>query len=293
MAGQPVVRVHQVVVAGAVAGLGLHHPVGEGTELGGQLLLGQSLVGAGVDVPDEDTGSELHGGREGAGRGAGEDLDLDVDLGEALRELHDVDVHPAGVAGAGLVEGRGVHAEHRHAAWSVAAVGGPAQSARLRVTTRLRVAAQGTEPCHVLGHAALHSAGRVRSTVERRNGPFPFPLCRTFSWGAGARADTPTPAPVLPAPKVGPWRDPSAPSPAAPRIRTGCAGWTGGSRARSGPSCGGRPIRWRWTSGTGRRRGRRSSCWGGCVPSGPMPRWSGWRSTRPGSPRQSRTGGTG
>lgn len=96
--------VHEVVVAGAVAGPGLHHAVGEGAELGGQLLLGQSLVRARVDVPDEDAGGQFDGGREGGGGRPREDLDLDVDRGEALRELHDVDVHAAGVAGAGLVE---------------------------------------------------------------------------------------------------------------------------------------------------------------------------------------------
>ncbi|MGX1119653.1 hypothetical protein RKD37_005016 [Streptomyces ambofaciens] len=78
--------------------------MGEGAELGGQVLLGQSLVGSRVDVPDEDAGGEFDGGREGGGGRPREDLDLDVDLGEALRQLHDVDVHAAGVAGAGLVE---------------------------------------------------------------------------------------------------------------------------------------------------------------------------------------------
>src|SRR5690606_34170696 len=104
VAGEPVVGVDQVVVAGAVAGPGLHDAVGEGAQLGGQVLLGESLVGTGVDVPDEDAGGEVHGGREGGGGGPGEDLDLDVDGGEALREFHDVDVHAAGVAGAGLVQ---------------------------------------------------------------------------------------------------------------------------------------------------------------------------------------------
>lgn len=96
--------VDQVVVAGAVAGPGLHDAVREGAQLGGQLLLGQALVGAGVDVPDEDAGGELDGRRESSGRRPREDLDLDVDRGEALREFDDVDVHAARVAGAGLVE---------------------------------------------------------------------------------------------------------------------------------------------------------------------------------------------
>ncbi|BFO22671.1 hypothetical protein SHKM778_90590 [Streptomyces sp. KM77-8] len=94
----------QVVVAGAVAGPGLHHAVGEGAQLGGQLLLGEAFVGARVDVPDEDAGGEFDGGRDGGGGRAREDLDLDVDRGEALREFDDVDVHAARVAGARLVE---------------------------------------------------------------------------------------------------------------------------------------------------------------------------------------------
>ncbi len=105
--------VDEVVVAGAVTGPGLHHAVREGAQLGREVLLGQALVGARVDVPDEDAGGQLDRGREAAGRGPGEDLDLDVDRGEPLGQLHDVDVHAAGVAGAWLVERRGVHGEHR------------------------------------------------------------------------------------------------------------------------------------------------------------------------------------
>lgn len=98
-------RVDQVVVAGPVTGPGLHHPVREGTELGGQILLGEPFVRAGVHMPYEDSGREFHLGRQGPGRRAREDLDLDVDRGEALGELHDVDVHAARVAGARLVQG--------------------------------------------------------------------------------------------------------------------------------------------------------------------------------------------
>ncbi|MGX1369120.1 hypothetical protein RKD19_004479 [Streptomyces canus] len=104
VAGEPVVRVDQVVVAGAVTGPGLHHAVGEGAQLGGEVLLVEALIGARVDVADQDAGGHLDGGRQTAGRRAREDLDLDVDRGEALRELDDVDVHAARVAGAGLVE---------------------------------------------------------------------------------------------------------------------------------------------------------------------------------------------
>lgn len=53
--------VDEVVVAGAVACPGLHHAVGEGAELGRELLLGEAFIGARVDVADEDAGGEVHG----------------------------------------------------------------------------------------------------------------------------------------------------------------------------------------------------------------------------------------
>ncbi|GAA3096283.1 hypothetical protein GCM10020254_46880 [Streptomyces goshikiensis] len=104
VAGEPVVGVDEVVVAGAVSGPGLHHAVGEGAQLCRELLLGEALVRARVHVAHEDAGGELDHGGEAALGGPGEDLDLDVDRGEALGELHDVHVHAAGVAGAGLVQ---------------------------------------------------------------------------------------------------------------------------------------------------------------------------------------------
>lgn len=137
-------RVHEVVVAGTVTGPGLHHAVREGTQLGREVLLGETLVGARVDMPDEDSGSQLDGRRETAGGRAREDLDLDVDRGEALRELDDVDVHAARVAGAGLVERRGVHGEHRDAAG--AAVEPEPRGCRRRATP---------EPVGVLAHGAF------------------------------------------------------------------------------------------------------------------------------------------
>ncbi len=125
VAGEPVVGVDQVVVAGTVAGPRLHHAVGEGAELRGQLLLGEPLVRTRVDVPDEDAGGQLDGGREGAGGGPGEDLHLDVDRGQPLGQLHDVDVHPAGVTGTRLVQRRGVHTQHRHPPGPAATPGQP------------------------------------------------------------------------------------------------------------------------------------------------------------------------
>lgn len=108
-------RVHEVVVTGAVTGPGLHDAMGERAQLGGEVLLGEAFVGARVDVPDEDTGSQLDARRQCRGGGPREDLDLDVDRGEPLGEFDDVYVHPARVARAGLVQGRGVHGEHRDA----------------------------------------------------------------------------------------------------------------------------------------------------------------------------------
>lgn len=137
-------RVHEVVVAGPVACPGLHHPVREGTELGREVLLGEALVGACVDMADEDAGGQLDGRREAAGGGTREDLDLDVDRGEALRQLDDVDVHAARVAGARLVERRGVHGEHRDAAG--AAVEPEPRGCRRRATP---------EPVGVLAHGAF------------------------------------------------------------------------------------------------------------------------------------------
>ncbi len=67
-------------------------------------------------MPHGDPGRQLDHGRQVAARGAGEDLDLDAERGQPLAGLDDVDVHAAGVAGAGLLERRGVHRQHGHAA---------------------------------------------------------------------------------------------------------------------------------------------------------------------------------
>ncbi len=83
LAGEPVVRVHEVVVAGLALGLDAQHSGCEGAEQRGQVLLGHRLERAGRDVPHQDTGSELDGGGQLAGRGPGEDLDLDAELGQA------------------------------------------------------------------------------------------------------------------------------------------------------------------------------------------------------------------
>ena len=64
-------------------------------------------------MPDGDARGEFDGRREGARRGPGEDLDLTAAASQLFGDLGDVDVHAARVAGARLLQGRGVDAEHR------------------------------------------------------------------------------------------------------------------------------------------------------------------------------------
>lgn len=163
MAGEPVVRVDQVVVAGAVARPCLHHTVREGAQLGREFLLRQPLVRARVDVPDQNTRGQLDLRGQGAGRGPGEDLHLDVLRGQPLRQLHDVDVHPARVTRAGLVQRRCVHREHR-------------DPARLPVQPKPRRADRGAspEPADVVAHVAVLLApgmplGGHGIPLDRRN----------------------------------------------------------------------------------------------------------------------------
>jgi hypothetical protein len=59
LAGQPVVRVNDVVVARLVLGLLSQDGGGEGTELARQLLLAKALERAGADVPDGHPGDHL------------------------------------------------------------------------------------------------------------------------------------------------------------------------------------------------------------------------------------------
>lgn len=184
--------VDEVVVAGPVAGPGLHDAVGEGAQLGRELLLGEAFVRARVHVPYEDPGGQLDRGREAALGGAGEDLDLDVDRGEAFGQLHDVHVHTAGIAGAGLVQRRGVHAEHGDAArLAVVADGRQAQAGRV-----VAGAAGGGDPAaeaaaeagHVLAQESsssrsdggvLDGTGRGRARLTERAGRPPRSATRT------------------------------------------------------------------------------------------------------------------
>lgn len=116
LAGEPVVRVDDVVEARLVLGLLAQDGSGEGAQLRGELLLAEALERAGADVAHRHARAHLDHRREVAGGGAGEDVDLDAAGGQAAGGLDDVDVHAAGVAGAGLVERARVHRQRGHAA---------------------------------------------------------------------------------------------------------------------------------------------------------------------------------
>ena len=113
LAGEPVVRVHDVVVAGLVGGLGAQHPGRERAQLRRQVMLVETLERAGDHVAHQHAGRHPHRRRVGRRRRAGEDLDLDAAAGHVQRRLQDVDVHAAGVSGTRLRQRRGVHRQHR------------------------------------------------------------------------------------------------------------------------------------------------------------------------------------
>ena len=97
-------RVDQVVPPGRPDRLRAQHPVREVAQLRGQVLLGQAVERTAGHVLDQYPRGHLDARRQVAGRGAGEDLDRDARLGHPAGHLDDVDVHPAGVAGARLVQ---------------------------------------------------------------------------------------------------------------------------------------------------------------------------------------------
>ena len=89
-----------------------HHGVQQCREF----FLGQLPPRAGHDVVDADAGPRMFdGGLAGCG-GAREDLHLHAGLGEGRGQRADVDVHSAGVAGAGLFHRRGVEGQKGHTA---------------------------------------------------------------------------------------------------------------------------------------------------------------------------------
>ena len=114
LTGQPVVRVHDVVVARLVGGLGAQHARGERAQLGGQVVLVQPLERARDHVAHQHARRHPHRRLIGRRGGPGEDLHLDAAAGHLQRALQHVDVHPAGIAGAGLGQRRGVHRQNGH-----------------------------------------------------------------------------------------------------------------------------------------------------------------------------------
>ena len=115
LTGQPVVRVHDVVVAGFVVGFRTQDAGGEGAQLGRQIVLVQSLERSRHHIAHQNPGCERYDRWIRRGRRPGEDLDFDAALGHSQRGLQDVDVHSARITGARLGQGRGVHRQYRHA----------------------------------------------------------------------------------------------------------------------------------------------------------------------------------
>jgi hypothetical protein len=108
--------VHGVVVAPRLHRLGAQHLAGEHAQLAGQRVLGQALVGTGVDVAHQHPVGGLDDRRQRGGGGAGEHVDLDALPRQTSGQLDDVDVHAARITGARLVERGGVQADHRETA---------------------------------------------------------------------------------------------------------------------------------------------------------------------------------
>jgi hypothetical protein len=77
----------------------------EGAHLRGQVFLGQFLEWTSAQMGDANAGLDLGRVRQGRRLRSGEDLHVDTCGSEAARRLEDVDVEPARVAGARLVEG--------------------------------------------------------------------------------------------------------------------------------------------------------------------------------------------
>ena len=102
LAGQPVVRVHDVVVARFVGRFGAQHAGRERAQLGGQVVFVQALERPRHHVAHQHTGRHAHDRRIGGRRRPGEDLHLDAPARQVQRALQHVDVHAAGVADARL-----------------------------------------------------------------------------------------------------------------------------------------------------------------------------------------------
>ncbi len=115
LSGQPVMGMHDVVVARLVGGLGTQHPRGERAQLGGQVVLVETLEGACDDVADKHSWRHPHDRWVRGRRRAGEDLHLDAAPRQLQRGLQHVDVHPARVAGTRLGQRRGMDRQDGYA----------------------------------------------------------------------------------------------------------------------------------------------------------------------------------
>ena len=104
---------HQVVAAGGVGRLRPQHLEREVAQLGGQVALVEILERAGRHVPDEHAGHELGDRGRIPRHRAGEDVDLDAAGRHPLGDFDHINIQAAGVAGAWLLERRGMNADGR------------------------------------------------------------------------------------------------------------------------------------------------------------------------------------
>src|SRR5581483_3011761 len=113
-AREPVVAVHDRVLDA----LALDEPfevVDERRQVLDDRVLVDAVAWTGVEVDDARTGAERHDARQARLRLAREDVDVDAGAAELAAQLADVELHPADLARAELVERAAVHAEHRDA----------------------------------------------------------------------------------------------------------------------------------------------------------------------------------
>ena len=90
----------------------LHHAAGEGGQLGGQIFFIQALVWPGDNINDAQMRLDVNDFALARPGGAGVDVYLDSPAGQLAGTVEDVDVHAAGVPGAGLFNRRGMHRDH-------------------------------------------------------------------------------------------------------------------------------------------------------------------------------------
>ena len=162
-------RVHDVVPAGLVAGLGAQHPRGEGAQLAGQVVLAQPLERPRDDVAHQHARRQLRDRRVLRRRRPREDLDLDAAAGHPQRGLHDVDVHPARVARARLLQRRGVHRQQAHPPDACPAPSRGRGTAGITTlgTTPSRLQ-PGSDRADAASTASRHAPGRRRASDRRR-----------------------------------------------------------------------------------------------------------------------------